>query len=283
MRLYIITGLVSHVSLWQWDPPSWHIQQNFCCEFVFCCFGLLTISATPPRITNLHPVQWWVMITHHVAARVYFCLPLGWITCTTACRGLMKLGRAVLRLHKYLEEAETLRTWTKCHHKQRASKIEHGWAPITTNLADRVAHTSLGGDCHLGVCSFRFVPFYLLKTKLCFKAHTQSHVCCFLLNWYWNLKVTTLVRGWKQPMIVQFFGTKNRCRGSICRTVTCVKIHVFWVVLKNMILPIQKARSHAGSRTDFEANVEQYFLETFFRERNFCPEKLSRAKNVARF
>jgi len=33
----------------------------------------------------------------------------------------------------------------------------------------------------------------------------------------------------------------------------------------------------------FEAKIERYFLESFFRERNFCPEQLFRAKNVARF
>jgi len=33
----------------------------------------------------------------------------------------------------------------------------------------------------------------------------------------------------------------------------------------------------------FEAKIERCFLESFFRERNFCPEQLSRAKNVARF
>ena len=33
----------------------------------------------------------------------------------------------------------------------------------------------------------------------------------------------------------------------------------------------------------FEAKIERFFLESFFRERNFCPEQLSRAKNVARF
>jgi hypothetical protein len=33
----------------------------------------------------------------------------------------------------------------------------------------------------------------------------------------------------------------------------------------------------------FEAKIERYFLESFFLERNFCPEQLSRAKNVARF
>jgi len=33
----------------------------------------------------------------------------------------------------------------------------------------------------------------------------------------------------------------------------------------------------------FEARIERYFLESFIRERNFCPEQLSRAKNVGRF
>jgi len=32
-----------------------------------------------------------------------------------------------------------------------------------------------------------------------------------------------------------------------------------------------------------EAKIERYFLESFFREGNFCPAQLSRAKNVARF
>ena len=33
----------------------------------------------------------------------------------------------------------------------------------------------------------------------------------------------------------------------------------------------------------FETKNRAIFLENFFRERNFCPEQLSRAKNVARF
>lgn len=142
--------LVSHASLWQRDPPSWHIQQNFCCEFVFYCFGLLIIRATPPRVTTLHPVQWWVMISHHVAASVYFCLPLGWITCTTAGWEFRKLRRAALQ--KYLEEVETLWHWTRCHHKQRASKLntdndELGWQ----------SRPYQPGGWSYQVCSFLFV------------------------------------------------------------------------------------------------------------------------------
>jgi len=33
----------------------------------------------------------------------------------------------------------------------------------------------------------------------------------------------------------------------------------------------------------FETKNRAIFLESFFRERNLCPEQLSRAKNVARF
>ena len=47
--------------------------------------------------------------------------------------------------------------------------------------------------------------------------------------------------------------------------------------------PVTGVRVMPVAGLSFENKNRAIFLESFFRERNFCPEQLSRAKNVARF
>jgi len=47
-----------------------------------------------------------------------------------------------------------------------------------------------------------------------------------------------------------------KCRGKVLKRISVDQIH-------------SGGEGNAGRRTDFEAKIERYFLESFFRERNF--------------
>jgi len=64
----------------------------------------------------------------------------------------------------------------------------------------------------------------------------------------------------------------------IYMTVICVKMYAFWVVVKNKILLVKKARSHAGRRINFApvksldfSDSDSEFSLFEFRFTVFCP------------